>query len=159
MSSILHVAAGSDKQSANMSSSKKFRINSDLTLEDLHAEGDAEKIEQGSIQIPEKGSQNITITVFLYNNFKNIHVEVRDLKAMVYLEELLRIFEFCYYVPDSLVENDLSTKISKEDVLASEESAAFMTFTLVATESHICIPSGEEHVLILKCMTFFLIID
>jgi hypothetical protein len=135
-----------------MISNKTFKINPDLTLGCLQKD-DKEKdlSEMIAKQAGNAGydSKNISIAVYVHNKRKNIHVDILNMKAMIHLEDLLRIFDFCNYVPVPLLEDDDSLKVSMAEVSKNEESAS-MAFTLIANESHFCIPSGEKHALIFK---------
>lgn len=169
--SLLSVTAFSEKQSTPMISNKKFLIKDGCILESIHPEDDSEYRYSGMsveeqeeedwrnspVKIDENYRENLSVKVVMHNGEKTITAEMQDLKVMAYVEDLLRIFEFCKYVPEALLEEDRDAQIKMGQVI-EHRTPSSMVFTVMANDSYFCIPTGTENVIIFKSKNFFLMI-
>lgn len=153
--SILSVTAFSEHQSVSMMSNRRFLISPGLNLEyvPFQDEKDAAFGKEEEERISGKAapySENLTIKVSVIEGRKTVNVDMKDLKVMIYLEEMMRIFDFIIYVPEPLLEEDREAQIKMGEVVEYREPTS-LVFTVMANDSYFCIPSGTEYAIILKC--------
>lgn len=128
------------RKTYNMSEAMIF---DDVALNDIEL---AKKVDQSNLD-------NFVMKIQRSRKGVNVGIEINNLKALASISDLLRVYEFINYIPQTLLEENLES--AKKNLMMSQMlEPKLFTFNIVTQNNQICLPSSTDTSLIIESKHF-----